>query len=367
MSDSKGLHGPGDDAGPSRPGDKVIPVDFGVDGRPNDRVNPLDVPLDVQDGVNILVDSTGPNLVGVIFFGSRLLGTSPTEDSAADLFVVVEDYEEFYRDIGARLPAKRRTSIMSMLNRWLPPNIIYLRDPGDMRAGSKCFIISRRDFARDISRSAKDHFVRGRMTQRVQIVHARSTEDREQLERKLEVATGQSWEWVPIYLPERFTLRGYCMRMFAVSFGGEIRPEARSRVRELFDAQEAYLRLVYGRILEERVATGELTQEGKEYRLTGRPSFWRRLRWRLFFRKSKVRATLRWLKYMLTFDDWLEYIARKAERRTGVHLELTTAERRFPIIFLWPKAIKVFRAIRESPAPNGEKKSTKPRRSGDSR
>ena len=59
---------------------------------------------------------------------------------------------------------------------------------------------------------------------------------------------------------------------------------------------------------------------------------------------------------MLTFDDWLDYIVRKVERRTGLNLELTPAERKLPIFLLWPKVVRVFRAIRSSPAPNRDDK-----------
>jgi hypothetical protein len=57
---------------------------------------------------------------------------------------------------------------------------------------------------------------------------------------------------------------------------------------------------------------------------------------------------MRWFKYMLTFDDWLDYIVRKIERRSGVRIELSKSERRFPIIFLWPKALRVIRAMRDN-------------------
>jgi hypothetical protein len=48
---------------------------------------------------------------------------------------------------------------------------------------------------------------------------------------------------------------------------------------------------------------------------------------------------------MLTFEDWLDYIARKAERRTGVRLELNKSERRLPALLLWPKLFRVLRAM----------------------
>ena len=93
------------------------------------------IPPEVRDIVLLLEEACGRNIVGVIFFGSRLVGTSPGEASAADLVVVVENYLFFYESIGSRLPAARHSGIMAALNRTLPPNIIYLNDPGGLRAG----------------------------------------------------------------------------------------------------------------------------------------------------------------------------------------------------------------------------------------
>ena len=57
--------------------------------------------------------------------------------------------------------------------------------------------------------------------------------------------------------------------------------------------------------------------------------------------RSKVRATLRWLKHVVTFDNWLPYVHRKAERRLGTTIELTRLERALPLIFLWPRVVRV--------------------------
>ena len=311
------------------------------------------VPPEVRDIVDLVSDACQRNLVGVVFFGSRLLGTSPGESSAADLFVVVENYLRFYEAIGSRLPTSRHSGIMAALNRVLPPNIIYVNDPGGLRAGAKCFIVTEGDLAHELSADAKDHFFRGRLSQRVHIVHARSGKDRVAMERRIEAARYLTLEWVPLFLGEAFTVAEYCRRMLEVSYAAEIRPEARSRVAEVFAAQSSFFRLAYGRVLQEAAAAGELLVDGDAYRLARRPS--RRERWRVghFFRRSKYRATLRWFKYMLTFDDWLDYIVRKIERRSGVRIELTKSERRFPIIFLWPKALRVIRAMRESDAGTG--------------
>ena len=59
---------------------------------------------------------------------------------------------------------------------------------------------------------------------------------------------------------------------------------------------------------------------------------------------SMVRATARWAKYVVTFDDWLEFILRKARRHSGqddrAHARASAACR---CVFLWPR---VFRYLR---------------------
>ena len=326
---------------------------------PSAKVLPPDqIPPEVRDIVLLLEETCGRNVVAVVFFGSRLVGTSPGESSAADLFVVVENYLLFYESIGSRLPAARHAGIIAALNNMLPPNIIYLGDPGGMRAGAKCFIVSESDLALGLSADAQDHFFRGRLAQRVHIVYARSEKDRQALETRIDAARHLTLTWVPLYLNGPFSVLDYCRRMMEVSYSAEIRPEARSRVREVIDAQVSFFRLVYARVLQSGVRDGRLVQEGEMFRLAKKAGF--RERWRVshFFRRSKMRATLRWFKYMLTFDDWLDYIVRKIERRSGERIELTRAERRFPVILLWPKAFRLIRALRNA---ENEKRRAAPR------
>jgi hypothetical protein len=62
-----------------------------------------------------------------------------------------------------------------------------------------------------------------------------------------------------------------------------------------------------------------------------------------YFRRSKARSTLRWFKHIVTFNDWLTYIQKKVERRTGLKIEVTPWERRLPLLLLWPKVFYVLR------------------------
>jgi hypothetical protein len=194
----------------------------------------------------------------------------------------------------------------------------------------------------------------------VEIVYARRGATRRRMQEYLAGARRLTLDWVPLYLGEWFTVGEYCRRMLEVSYAGEIRPETRDRVREVYEAQREFFRLVYGRILDDAAGGGYLVKEGDRYRLAEPATKQRERHFRNFWRKSKARATLRWLKYMLTFDDWLDYIVHKTERRTGIRVELTQAERRVPFLLLWPKVFRVLRATKHKPpeAPPGAPKSS---------
>ena len=98
------------------------------------------------------------------------------------------------------------------------------------------------------------------------------------------------------------------------------------------------------RVLERAAARGELAFEAGAYRFTRAPEARQRRQVRRYFLRSKLRATARWLKHVVTFDNWLDYIAHKVERRTGMRVEITPWERRLPYLLLWPKVVRVLRA-----------------------
>ena len=78
----------------------------------------------------------------------------------------------------------------------------------------------------------------------------------------------------------------------------------------------------------------------------------------LYFNFSKVRATTRWFKYVVTFDGWIDYIIRKIQRRAGFEIKVTDRERRWPVLLLWPKfpwvVKEMLKAGRRSGSPDAE-------------
>jgi hypothetical protein len=156
-------------------------------------------------------------------------------------------------------------------------------------------------------------------------------------------AHAMTYAWVRPWLPSSFDVETYCRTLLRVSLSREIRPEPSGRADALWDVQKEDLRSIYGQLLADLAQAGELVGGGGAYSLARPVTAGERLRVEAYFRWSMVRATARWAKYMVTFDDWLEYILRKARRHSGQDIVLTARERRLPLVFLWPRVVRYLR------------------------
>lgn len=287
----------------------------------------------------------GTSVRAIVFFGSRKTQASPDLWSAYDFFVLTHGYAAFYRSLQEAGRLKARPGLAAALNRVLPPNQISLRG-GEREASwhAKCAVISLEGFVRETSQHRHDHFCLGRLCQPVEVLHIADESVRCPLLNALVSAHLLTYSWVRPWLPERFDAPTYCRTMLRVSLGQEVRPEPGDRAEALFLAQQDDLVPVYRLLLEQLTGRGELVAEGGgAFALARSATRTERARSRVYFGWSLARATARWAKYIVTFDGWLEYIVRKAQRHTGQEIVLTPRERRFPLLFLWPRLIRYLR------------------------
>lgn len=294
-----------------------------------------------------LVEAADGQVDSVILYGSHLLRASPDRHSAYDFVVVVDEYRAFYRNLKTAREMHRPTWLMALLARVLPPNVIAFT-PDDGREGlAKCLIVSKAHFQRALGPNPPDHFLLGRMVQKVAVVWARDEVASVWVEDCLAGARAGVMAWVGPYLDEEFDAASVGQRLLAVCYRGEFRPEAGNRSQTIFEAQRSHFVEQLSPVLEAGVSAGHLRRletGPPRYRYAERPSRAARVRWGWHFIRSKARVTARWPKHVLTFDNWLPYISRKVERRTGMKVELTRLEKKLPVIFLWPRVIKVLRA-----------------------
>jgi len=285
------------------------------------------------------------SVAALIFFGSRKTRAKTDEFSAYDFFLLTHDYSSLYRSLQSSGSVHRPAWLLTLLNACLPPNVISIRPArgaaGDWRA--KCAVATVDCFLREISVARHDHFFLGRMFQPVEIVHAADEVTRERIRSGLRSAQALTYAWIRPWLPPTFDVEAYCRTLLRVSLSREIRPEPKGRADALWEVQKESLISVYGPLLADLARSGELVDRGGAYAVARPVTTGERLRVAWYFRWSMVRATARWAKYVVTFDDWLEYILRKARRHSGQDIVLTPRERRLPLVFLWPRVIRYLR------------------------
>jgi len=289
-----------------------------------------------------ILDAAEEHLTAIVLYGSQLLRAEPDEHSAWDLVLVVDRYGPFHRNVVAAGLQTRPVALLNVMGHVLPPSVTSI-ESADGSAVGKCVIVSRKDFRRGLLPRSPDHFLKGRMVQRVALLWAKNDRAAGAIEGWLRIARRDVLDWTGPWLEEPFDATSLTRRMLEVSYGGELRPENRSRAQEIHGAQAEWLEGAFTEVLEDAAMDGDLIRTGDGgYRFARPPGARTRLACRIYFLRSKARATLRWFKYIATFDGWLPYLVRKVERRTGESIELTRLERRLPLIFLWPRVVRFF-------------------------
>lgn len=300
-----------------------------------------------------LAEAGGSTVRAVLMYGSHLSRATPGRHSAYDLVVVVDVYASFYRALKTAGEIHRPASMFSSLSTVLPPNVIAFTPDEGRQGMAKCLVVRSDHFAQALGPRPADHFLLGRMVQRVALIWARSEEDRAWVESALAAARARVLSWVAPYMADgaEFDATSLGRRLMEVSYQAEIRPEAGDRFDAVFATQADHFAAALAPGLEAAESEGRLERApGGGFRMVEGPDRRTRAYWRRHFLRSKARATARWFKHVLTFDNWLPYIARKVERRTGVAVELTPLEKKMPIVFLWPRLFRVLRSRPESEA-----------------
>jgi len=258
--------------------------------------------------------------------------------SAYDLMLICDRPRLFYDAMHRAGFLARSPRVLGLLDPLLPPTQIRLAHGEGL---VKASVLSTAAMARATSAQRKDQFVAGRLFQDVHVVWARDDAFAGVILKAVESARLVTLDWVSPDLPERFDVPQYVRQLLRTSFRFEVRPETRGRADALYEAQASRLLPIFDDVLKVLSSQGRLQSLGEGMYSLGRSaSKGEAFRRRVFMEWSRVRATARWPKHAVTFDGWLDYILRKAERHSGETIVLTPLERRFPLILLWPKVFR---------------------------
>jgi hypothetical protein len=304
----------------------------------------------LHETAEALREAGGDAISVLALYGSHVQASTPDRWSAYDFLLVTDSYGTLFRNLTKGGHHSRPAWLLTALNYFLPPNIVSFDLGREDGAMAKCAVVNPRHLRRALRRHSPDHFLKGRVVQKLALVWSRGPAEGERLRTALRMAREGIVHWVRPFMPKRFSLEEFAETMLRVSYRGEIRPENPGRVVQVFKAQKPVLLGIAAEALESAERSRVVIRDGGTFRWAKNPGLGSKLYYHFYFGLSKVRATARWFKYMITFDGWLDYVVRKIERRAGFTVEVEERERRWPLIFLWPKLFKVLHAVRQADA-----------------
>jgi len=263
-----------------------------------------------------LADLYGPATAGVIFYGSCLRQNTDA-GLLLDFYVLVDNYTKALRHVvsaaGARL---------------LPPNVYYHEMQFEGRTlRAKVAVISVGQFLRGVGPETFASSLWARFAQPALILQARNEELRRRLVDGLSAAVTTMIARTKPLMTNVFTARDLWVRAFSETYAAELRPERESKSAELVAMDLA-------RYVELTTAALGATNASGLYRDLASPRERQRatVSWRLRRIQGKTLNALRLIKAAFTFQGGLDYAVWKIERHSGVKVELTNADRKWPVI-----------------------------------
>ena len=244
----------------------------------------------------------GDRIDAVVLYGSYLRGDS---QAMPDLYVLLDRYP------AAPIPHR-------WLGNILPPNV-YRLTQGGLRA--KVSVLRTRQLLKAATMDFHPYFW-ARFAQPCRLLQCRDDAMRAHLEHIVEQSARRLL--AAMGAPARLTdAAAYWQALFKRTYAAELRSERQSKYREIYNANRTY----YDALFEARPHKPD------------QPATWR-----LRQAVGKAMSAARILKSALTFEDPVDYMLWKLERHSGVRLEATERQRRYPFLFAWPLIWRLYRA-----------------------
>ncbi len=277
----------------------------------------------------------------VLFYGS-CLRTQQTADTVLDFYVLVRSYQSFYN---------RR--LLTWLNTLPPPNVFYIEvRRGSQTLRAKYGVIPTADFERAATPAVVPAIILARFCQPTRMVFVCSEAVRN---RVIHAATQATLTFlartIPFFarhdLSRPFSLANLWQRGFRETYRTELRTERPETIRALYEASpERYDRVAQlGLQLLERSGRCVCRESDGQWSvaLPRRTRWAGRVSWGVRATGAKCLYAVRLFKTVLTFDGWLPYVLWKLGRHTGVWVELSERQRRYPLLLGRPILFKLLR------------------------
>ena len=262
----------------------------------------------VRSLVNAALERFGDSVQAVVLYGSFTRGA---RDTLLDLYILLDDLNS--------LPVWQR-----LFGRMLAPNVYQLvTEESRAKVAVMTFDALEKGVRSDIA-----PYFWARFAQPCSLVYSRDPAVPDRFARlvtsaaaRLVAAAGvdaPASAGVPAYDSESFW-----EHTFSLTYAAELRPERSTRYLALYNADADYFDAIH-----------------REFAQLPQPP---QTSWRVRRMAGKWLAFLRILKSALTFDDPVDYALWKVQRHSGVEVTATDRQRRYPLIFGWGLAWRLYR------------------------
>lgn len=263
----------------------------------------IDAPLEALH--TEIVRRYGDAIDAILVYGSYLRGTT---DTIPDFYVLLR-----------ALPTRPRADwLFGMM---IAPNVYYVA-AGDHRA--KVAVMTTAQLERGVVLAFAPYFW-ARFAQPCRTLSVRDAAMRARLHAILAQSATQLVRRYQDSWPSAPSSEAFWIATFRETYAAELRSERESRFAELYEANRAYYDALVSAL------PWRACEPLARARLVARRAV------------GKAASFARLLKSAATFEDPVGYMVWKLERHSGVHVEPTERERRYPFIFGWGLVWRLYR------------------------
>lgn len=296
----------------------------------------FEVPREAMALVDEIRRRHGASVDAVLFYGS-CLRRSYVEGGVLDFYAVVDSYRSAYS-----------SKLLALANALLPPSTYYVELPfegGTLRM--KYNVVSRADFSAACHPESLHSIIWARFCQPAAVAWARDEKTRQRLAGDAAEAAVTMVSRMLALFPAAGTTDALWQSGFATTYTTELRVESPETIRTVYEAApERYTKvaaLAVDVLVRRGLAQGRVDGHALQVHLTEPVARSIVASWNRKVPVAKALYVVRLVKSAATFGDWLPYALWKLTRHSGVVIELTERQRRWPLVFGWPAIWRLFR------------------------
>ena len=257
----------------------------------------------VRSLVTAALERFGDKIQAIVLYGSFTRGQT---DTLLDLYILLEDLSP--------LPAWQR-----VLGRMLAPNV-YQLVTNESRA--KVAVMTFDALEKGVRGDVAPYFW-ARFAQPCSLVYLADEGVRERFAALITSAAERLVAATAVNGAGLLSPREFWVHTFALTYAAELRSERSSRYLSLYEANAPYFDALH-----QSFAAGPHPPQTS---------------WKIRQLAGKTLSFLRICKSAFTFDDPVDYALWKVKRHSGVEVEATERQRRYPLIFAWPLVWRLYR------------------------